>query len=50
MRVPGTDRFLLTRHQLGLKADADNFLLVDMDGRTHAGRVMYRRSRSNPLR
>jgi len=38
LRVPGTDRFFLTRHMLGLKADADDFLLVDMDGRTHAGR------------
>lgn len=38
VRVPGTDRFWLTRHQLGLQADADDMLLVDMDGRTHAGR------------
>jgi ribulose-5-phosphate 4-epimerase/fuculose-1-phosphate aldolase len=38
VRVPGTDRFLLTRHQLGLKADADDFLLVDMDGKKLSGR------------
>ena len=37
-RVPGTDRFLLTRHSLGPRAGADDFLLVDMDGKTHAGR------------
>ena len=37
-RLPGTDRFLLTRHSLGLKADADDFLLVDMEGRKLAGR------------
>jgi ribulose-5-phosphate 4-epimerase/fuculose-1-phosphate aldolase len=34
----GTDRFLLTRHSLGLKADADDFLLVDMEGKKLAGR------------
>lgn len=34
----GTDRFLLTRHSLGLKADADDFLLVDMGGKKLAGR------------
>jgi ribulose-5-phosphate 4-epimerase/fuculose-1-phosphate aldolase len=34
----GADRFLLTRHSLGLKADADDFLLVDMDGKKLAGR------------
>lgn len=38
VRVPGSDRFWLTRHRLGLKVDADDFLLVDMDGGTHAGR------------
>lgn len=34
----GADRFLLTRHSLGLKADADDFLLVDMDGKKLSGR------------
>lgn len=34
----GTDRFLLTRHSLGLKADADDFLLVDMEGKKLSGR------------
>lgn len=38
VRVPGSDRFLLTRHMLGLKAEADDMLRVDMDGRKHAGR------------
>ena len=34
----GTDRFLLTRHSLGLKAGADDFLFVDMEGKKLAGR------------
>lgn len=37
-RVPGTDRFFLARHSLGPRACADDFLLVDMDGKVHAGR------------
>lgn len=32
------DRFLLTRHSLGLKAEADDFLLVDMESRKLSGR------------
>ena len=34
----GADRFLLTRHSLGLKAGAEDFLLVDMEGKKLAGR------------
>lgn len=37
VRVSG-DRFLLTRHSLGRKVEADDFLLVDMDGRKLEGR------------
>jgi ribulose-5-phosphate 4-epimerase/fuculose-1-phosphate aldolase len=37
VRLPG-DRFLLTRHSLGAKADAEDFLLMDMDGKKLAGR------------
>jgi len=37
-RVPGTDRFFLARHSLGPVASADDFLLVDMDAKIHAGR------------
>jgi len=34
----GADRFLLTRHSLGLKARAEDFLLVDMEGKKLSGR------------
>ena len=37
-RLPEGDRFLLARHSLGPRADADDFLLVDMDGRKLSGR------------
>ncbi len=37
-RLPEGDRFLLTRHSLGPKADADDFLVVDMQGRKVSGR------------
>ena len=37
-RLPGTDRFLLTRHSLGATARADDFLVMDMDGRRLDGR------------
>src|SRR5215216_8047446 len=33
VRVPGSDRFLLTRHSLAMDARPDDFLLLDMDGR-----------------
>jgi ribulose-5-phosphate 4-epimerase/fuculose-1-phosphate aldolase len=38
VRLPGESRFLLTRHSLGQQADADDFLLMDMDGKKLAGR------------
>ena len=37
-RLPEGNRFLLARHSLGPKADADDFLVVDMDGRKVSGR------------
>ena len=37
-RLPGTDRFLITRHSLGPVATADDFLVMDMDGKKHGGR------------
>lgn len=36
-RLPGEERFLLARHSLGPRAGADDFLVVDMDGRKLAG-------------
>lgn len=36
-RLPNENRFLLARHSLGPKAVADDFLLVDFDGRKIAG-------------
>jgi len=33
VRLPNTDRFLLTRHSLAMDANPDDFLLLDMDGR-----------------
>jgi ribulose-5-phosphate 4-epimerase/fuculose-1-phosphate aldolase len=36
-RVPGTDRFIITRHSLGLYAKAEDFLLFDMEGRKLEG-------------
>ena len=38
VRVPGTDQFLLCRHSLGPDAEAEDFILMDMDGRKHDGR------------
>lgn len=37
VRVPGADRFMITRHSLGLDAKADDFLVVDLDGRKLEG-------------
>jgi ribulose-5-phosphate 4-epimerase/fuculose-1-phosphate aldolase len=37
-RLPGTDRFLVTRHSLGPRADAEDFLVMDADGRKVEGR------------
>ncbi|HUF80134.1 MAG TPA: class II aldolase/adducin family protein, partial [Burkholderiales bacterium] len=36
-RLPGTDQFLLTRHSLGPVASADDFLVMNMDGRKLSG-------------
>ena len=37
VRLPGTDQCLLTRHSLGPRPVADDFLLMNLDGRTLAG-------------
>jgi ribulose-5-phosphate 4-epimerase/fuculose-1-phosphate aldolase len=37
-RLSGTDRFLITRHSLGPVAVADDFLVMDMDGKKLDGR------------
>lgn len=37
VRVPGADRFMITRHSLGLDAKADDFLVLDLDGRKLEG-------------
>ena len=37
-RLPGSDEILLTRHSLGPRADADDLLRLDLDGRKLAGR------------
>lgn len=37
VRLPGTDRFMLTRHSLALDAKAEDFLVLDMDGRKRDG-------------
>jgi ribulose-5-phosphate 4-epimerase/fuculose-1-phosphate aldolase len=37
VRLPGTDRFMLTRHSLGMKAAAQDFLVFDLDGRKIEG-------------
>lgn len=37
-RLPGTDRFLLARHSMGARASADEFLLMDAEGRKREGR------------
>jgi ribulose-5-phosphate 4-epimerase/fuculose-1-phosphate aldolase len=31
-RLPGTDRFMVTRHSLGMDAKAEDFLVYDLDG------------------
>ncbi len=31
-RLPGTDRFMVTRHSLGMEANAEDFLIYDLDG------------------
>ena len=36
-RLPGTDNFLLTRHSLGPRASADDFLVMNADGRKLSG-------------
>ena len=38
VRVPGSERFLITRHSLALDAIADDFLTMDLDGRKLDGR------------
>src|SRR5262245_52198180 len=37
-RQPGSARFLLTRHSLGLQATADDFIVMDLDGRKLDGK------------
>ncbi len=37
-RLPGTDRFLITRHSLGPVAQPDDFVVMDMDGKKLDGR------------
>lgn len=37
-RIPDSDLFLLARHSLGPDAEAEDFLVVDMQGRKVAGR------------
>jgi len=37
-RLPDSDQFLITRHSLGPKAGADDFLVVDLRGRKLSGR------------
>lgn len=37
-RLPGTDRFLLARHSMGPRATAEEFVLMDADGRKLEGR------------
>ena len=37
-RLPGSDQFLIARHSLGPRATADDFLVMDMEGRKLAGR------------
>lgn len=36
-RLPGTDRFMITRHSLGVSARPDDFVVLDLDGRRHGG-------------
>jgi ribulose-5-phosphate 4-epimerase/fuculose-1-phosphate aldolase len=33
VRLPDSNRFMLARHSLGMKANAEDFLLFDLDGR-----------------
>jgi ribulose-5-phosphate 4-epimerase/fuculose-1-phosphate aldolase len=37
-RLPDSDQFLLTRHSLGSRAEPDDFLLMDTEGRKFEGR------------
>jgi ribulose-5-phosphate 4-epimerase/fuculose-1-phosphate aldolase len=37
-RLPGSDRFILARHSLGMDATAEDFLVFDLDGRKLEGR------------
>ena len=37
-RLPGADRFLLTRHSLGPRAAADDFIVMDLDGKKLDGK------------
>lgn len=37
VRLPGTDRYLLTRHSLGPRAKPEDFLVMDLEGRKLAG-------------
>ena len=36
-RLPGTDRFIITRHSLGMNATPADFLVCDLDGRKLEG-------------
>lgn len=36
-RLPGSDRFLIARHSLGPRATAEDFLVLDLEGRKLAG-------------
>ena len=36
-RLPGTDRFMITRHSLGMDAKPEDFLVFDLDGRKREG-------------
>ena len=38
VRLPGSDRFMLTRHSLGANAMADDFVVFDLDGRKVDGK------------
>src|SRR6266542_3187615 len=38
VRLPGSDRFMLTRHSLGANATADDFVVFDLDGRKVDGK------------
>jgi ribulose-5-phosphate 4-epimerase/fuculose-1-phosphate aldolase len=37
VRLPGSDRFFVTRHSLGMEAQPEDFLVFDLDGNRCAG-------------